>query len=47
MYIESDIEIENEQAKLFAQCVFDDFIKYMKYQKVEKNNNDNNYEMEN
>lgn len=45
MYIESDIEIENEQAKLFAQCVYDDFIKYMKYQKIE--NNDNNYEMEN
>ena len=30
MYLEADIEIGNEQAKTFAQYIYDDFIEYMK-----------------
>ena len=39
MHIECDIQIGNEQAKLFAQYVYDDFIEYMKSSK--------NYESQN
>ncbi len=43
MYIESDIQINNEQAKQFATSVYDDFIEYMNSKTdSEKNDNDTN-----
>lgn len=45
MYIESDIKIGNEQAKMFAQYVYDDFIEYMKSKKDDKEQNNNTTEV--